>query len=333
MRWLTYGFSLFLIAAIIGGAALFSWGYHHITTPVKIDKQTFFVVEKGSGVSRIAEQLYQNNLITNKLLFRAIAKIRKQDKLIKAGEYQISDDINMLEFLDLLVKGEVYQRSFTVPEGLTSWQVVNLLNTIEALKGEIKTIPKEGTLLPETYNFVLGDSKQNQIKNMQVLMQETIDTLWEERSKNLPIKTKEETIVLASIVEKETGIASERKKVAGVFINRLKKGMKLQTDPTVIYALTSGKIEDKGMGPLGRRLLKKDLEVDSPYNTYKYTGLPPAPIANPGYQSIYAVLHPEEHDYLYFVANGEGGHLFAKTLEEHNKNVSKWRKIRKEKGL
>jgi UPF0755 protein len=333
MRWISYGFSFLLIAAILGGAALCGWCYKEATSRIKIDNETLFVVDRGNGVSVVADRLYKQKLITNALLFKVIAKARKQDTLIKAGEYQISEDVNMLEVLDLLVKGEVFQRSFTVPEGLTSWQIVALINEIDVLKGKIETIPREGSLLPETYNYVLGDSKENQLKNMQKLMKRTIDELWDNRAADLPVKTKEETIILASIVEKETGVASERKKVAGVFINRLKKGMKLQTDPTVIYALTSGKIEDKGMGPLGRRLLKKDLEIDSPYNTYKYEGLPPGPIANPGYESIFAVLHPETHDYLYFVANGEGGHFFAKTLEEHNKNVSKWRKIRKNKGI
>jgi UPF0755 protein len=156
-----------------------------------------------------------------------------------------------------------------------------------------------------------------------------IDELWEKREPNLPIKTKQEAIILASIVEKETAVNDERKRVAGVFINRLNKGMLLQTDPTVIYALTKGKIQDKGKGPLGRRLLRKDLNIDSPYNTYKHVGLPPGPIANPGRASIEAVLNPEAHDYIFFVADGSGGHAFAKTLAAHNRNGSNWRKVRK----
>jgi UPF0755 protein len=162
-------------------------------------------------------------------------------------------------------------------------------------------------------------------------MTETIDELWETRAPNLPFTTKEEALTLASIVEKETGVARERKRVAGVFINRLRKGIALQTDPTVIYAITKGRPKNEGKWPLGRRLLSKDLEFDSPYNTYLHPGLPPGPIANPGRAAIDAVLHPEEHDFLYFVADGNGGHIFSATLNEHEKNVSEWRIIRREK--
>ena len=157
-----------------------------------------------------------------------------------------------------------------------------------------------------------------------------IDELWPTRAGNLPFTTEEEAITLASIVEKETGKPEERKRVAGVFINRLRQKIPLQTDPTVIYAITKGKPQNNGQGPLGRRLLSKDLEIDSPYNTYKYPGLPPGPIANPGRESIEAVLQPEEHNFIYFVADGSGGHVFAATLDEHNRNVTQWRKIRKE---
>ena len=164
-------------------------------------------------------------------------------------------------------------------------------------------------------------------------MDKAVEELWPGREKGLPFDSIEQAITLASIVEKETGMASERARIAGVFINRLKRGMPLQSDPTVIYALTKGVVKEEGMGPLGRRLLRKDLsETDSPYNTYKYPGLPPGPIANPGRAAIEAVLHPEQHDFLYFVADGKGGHVFATTLTEHDKNATEWRKIRKEQG-
>ena len=159
-------------------------------------------------------------------------------------------------------------------------------------------------------------------------MTKTLDELWEGRAANLPVKTKEEALILASVIEKETGVPSERGRVAGVFVNRLKRGIALQTDPTVIYAITKGKIQDEGKGPLGRRLLSKDLQIDSPYNTYKNRGLPPGPIANPGRDSIAAALNPEVHEYIFFVADGTGGHVFAKTLAEHNRNVANWRKVR-----
>ena len=172
------------------------------------------------------------------------------------------------------------------------------------------------------------DTRQSIIDQMQTAMKKTQDDLWPTRKPDLPVMNMVEVMTLASIVEKETGVATERRKVAGVFINRLKRGMKLQSDPTAIYALTKGEVRDDGMGPLGRRLLRKDLEIDSPYNTYKYPGLPPGPICNPGYDSIAAVLDPEVHNFIYFVADGTGGHVFAETLAGHEENVSKWRKIR-----
>jgi UPF0755 protein len=184
--------------------------------------------------------------------------------------------------------------------------------------------------LPETYDYRLKENKQDVIGRMQESMTKTIDELWPGRTANLPFATKEEALTLASIVEKETGLEAERKRVAGVFVNRLRRGIALQTDPTVIYAITKGRPQNEGKGPLGRRLLKKDLAFDSPYNTYLHAGLPPGPIANPGRASIEAVLHPEEHDFIYFVADGKGGHIFSSTLHEHGKNVTQWRIIRRE---
>ena len=181
-------------------------------------------------------------------------------------------------------------------------------------------------------NYSLSNSLSDIIKFMQNDMIKAKEELWNIRSNDLPFSTIEEAIILASIIEKETSVGLERKETSGVFVNRLRIGMPLQTDPTVIYAITKGKHEDNGKGPLGRRLLKKDLKIDSPYNTYKYKGLPPAPIANPGKLSIEAALNPETHKYLYFVADGTGGHAFGKTLKEHNNNVAKWRKIRNSKN-
>jgi UPF0755 protein len=196
----------------------------------------------------------------------------------------------------------------------------------------LQTPPAEGSLLPDTYSYTRAESNEDVISRMQKAMTSTIDELWDKRIPGLPFADKNEAMTLASIVEKETGKPEERARIAGVFINRLKAGMPLQTDPTVIYALTGGKPENEGQGPLGRRLLTKDLEIDSPYNTYKYPGLPPGPIANPGRAAIEATLNPEVNDFIYFVADGTGGHIFAKTLSEHNDNVAKWRQIRKEQG-
>ena len=225
--------------------------------------------------------------------------------------------------------GDVVERRFTIPEGLTSFEIDTIISKIKDIEKTRTDIPAEGALLPGTYNYKLTETNADVLTRMELAMTQTIDELWETRAGNLPFKTKQEALTLASIVEKETGVAEERKRVAGVFINRLRQNIALQTDPTVIYALTKGQPKNEGKGPLGRRLLSKDLEIDSPYNTYKYPGLPPGPIANPGRASIEAVLQPEEHNFIYFVADGSGGHIFAATLDEHNKNVAEWRKIRK----
>lgn len=321
---------VFLITAgaVLGIGACF-WGYQQYVGQGPLLKETFFIVEEGQNVSRIASRLADESIIIEPLFFRVAARLTRTDTKLQAGEYRFDPGASIRDVLDALAGGAIYHRRFTVPEGLTSWQVVEILNETEGLAGEIKDIPKEGSLLPETYNFAHGETKQKKIEQMQQAMAETLNTLWRDRPNDAPVLNKGEVVILASIVEKETGVAGERRRIAGVFINRLKKGMKLQTDPTVIYAITGGEIQDEGKGPLGRRLLTKDLQYESPYNTYKYPGLPPGPIANPGRASIEAVLNPEEHGYYYFVADGTGGHVFSKTLEEHNRNVANWRKIRR----
>ncbi len=323
---------VFLAAAIIiGGACLFTWGYYEYQKPGPLEKPTLIIISRGESVNEIAAKLFFEGATRSSHTLAIGTRLLKVDANLKAGEYILQPGMSAKEIVDLLRTGKVYQRQFTIPEGLTSWQIVQLLNGTEGLGGEIITTPKEGSLLPETYNFVHGDTGQDKITQMQEAMKQTLDEIWLNKSKDAPLLSKAEAVILASIVEKETALASERRRIAGVFHNRLKKGMKLQTDPTVIYALTNGKIKDNGQGPLGRRLLTKDLQFESPYNTYKYPGLPPGPIANPGRASLEAVFNPEQHGYYYFVADGTGGHVFAKTLGEHNNNVAKWRKIRKKK--
>lgn len=313
------------LAAVIGG-----WGAYSYLCPGPAAEEKLVLIPPGTGVSNIATRLEEGGVIHSPLVFKIAARLSGQSGSLKAGEYMFPARVPMTEALRMMYAGEVFDRKFTIPEGRTSYQVVEILKKIDDLGGDITAVPPEGSLLPETYHFITGDTKQGKIDEMRAAMTKTIDELWEKRVANLPVNTKEEAIILASIIEKETGVADERRRVAGVFVNRLRQGMPLQTDPTVIYAITMGKIEDKGMGPLGRRLLSKDLEVDSPYNTYKNAGLPPGPIANPGRASIAAALDPEEHKYVYFVADGTGGHLFAETLAEHNKNVANWRKVRRE---
>lgn len=336
---------LFLIAGLCAAAGGYAV-YAYFAKGALSEPRTV-VIERGAGVSGIADALSANEVISSGLLFKGAARLTGMGSSLKAGEYEFPSGVSMAEVMAMLHGGKVVTRSITVREGLTSHQVVRLLNAVEGLEGEVGQIPAEGSLLPETYSFIKGDTRQDKIARMQDAMTQILVKLcaietfkdyvsWEEIQDipcgAAPLKTVRDVLTLSAIIEKETGIPEERKRVAGVFINRLKRDIPLQTDPTVIYALTRGDVKDDGKGPLGRRLTLKDLAVDDPYNTYKYPGLPPGPIANPGRASIEAALNPETHDYIYFVADGTGGHVFAKTLAEHNANVAQWRRIRKDQN-
>lgn len=325
--------SLFLLGVILVTWTGFYF-YKEVSAPQPAHETKILLIERGTGTAGIAQMLEDENVIRSALAFKAAAYIQKTKGSLKAGEYEFTPGQSMQDVLDMLREGRVYDRKITFPEGLTSHQIVSALNDITDMlsAATVTEIPKEGSLLPETYHYVRNTSRQEILNQMAAAMKKTIDELWPTRSADLPFTTPEEAITLASIVEKETGVAHERKKVAGVFINRLRRGIPLQSDPTVIYAMTNGQVEDGGQGPIGRRLLTKDLSTPSPYNTYENAGLPPGPIANPGRDSIEAVLHPEIHDFIYFVADGTGGHVFARTLAEHNSNVAKWRQIRRQQN-
>ncbi len=310
-------------------SAILVYATHAFMAPGPLQAQKIVVIPKGQGVRAMAAQLQNDGAISNQYIFIFFSRLTGTYKTLQAGEYEFAPASRMGEVLYKISRGDVVKRSFTIPEGKTSFEIVEILKKAENLTGEIKDIPAEGSMLPNTYFYQTGESRMAKIKFMQDEMKKTIDELWPKREADLPFKTIEEAVTLASIVEKETGIASERKRVAGVFINRLRTGMLLQTDPTVIYGLTKGRHENDGQGPLGRRLLRKDLAIPNPYNTYLNAGLPPGPIANPGRASLEAVLHPEKNNYLFFVADGKGGHVFAATLDEHNRNVAAWRQIRK----
>lgn len=309
---------------------LIGYGIHAYSAKGPLQEPKFVLIESGQGATAIANTLKSENVISNKYIFEGIARFDSTilGKTLKAGEYEFPAYASMAKVLSMLEEGDVFERKITIVEGYTVQQIIKRLLARDDLTGEITSVPKEGSLLPNTYHFVKNELRQDILNRMASNMTEALDDAWQKRANNLPIKTKAEALTLASIVEKETSVPEERNRVAGVFINRLKRGMPLQTDPTVIYAITKGDIKEDGKGPLGRRLLRKDLEFDSPYNTYKYPGLPPGPIANPGIDSIKATLNPEEHDYIFFVADGTGGHAFAKTLAEHNNNVADWRKVR-----
>tara|TARA_R110002126_G_scaffold13118_3_gene56708 strand:- start:230378 stop:231379 length:1002 start_codon:yes stop_codon:yes gene_type:complete len=320
-----------LIILCLGAAGLYA--VHYVGKPSPLSADKLVEVPAGWGMNRLAYYLEQEGVIESALPFRFLARINGQSGDLRSGEFLIKAQSSLLEILAEFTEGISHQRQVTFPEGATSYEIVRILNENENFTGAaVVEIPVEGSLLPETYNFTKVESRQQVLNRMQAAQVEVLDRLWTARSANLPFTTKQDALALASIIEKETGIGGERRRISGVFVNRLKIGMPLQTDPTVIYALTMGKHQNDGKGPLGRRLLRKDLNIDSPYNTYRFKGLPPTPIANAGAAAIEAALHPESHNYLYFVADGTGGHVFSKTLDEHNNNAAKWRKIRKAQG-
>ena len=323
---------LLLILVLAAGFAAGGWMVHAINSASSagpLPEAKIVLIERGTGVSGIGELLERENVISSSFVFKVINKLQPDPRPLKAGEYEFTPAISMKDALEMMRAGNTYDRKVTFPEGVTSWQVVETLKAQADMAGELPEVPPEGTLLPDTYHYIKDEDRAGLLGKMKDAMDKALDEAWAARAEGLPLKTKEEALTLASIVEKETGVAAERAKIAGVFINRLNKGIPLQTDPTVIYAMTKGQVQTEGQGPIGRRLLTADLQYDSPYNTYLYPGLPPGPIANPGKAAIEAVLHPEEHDYIYFVADGTGGHVFARTLAEHNSNVANWRKIRK----
>jgi UPF0755 protein len=318
MKWIG---SLFiaLVLVVISGGVFFN---HVIYRAGPLQENAVVEISRGVSSQKVAEILGKRRVIASPLWFRLLLKYRQADADLKAGEYLFPAHLTMVEVLEKLRRGDVLYHKFTIPEGYTVRQVMTQLMQEEMLEGDITQAPAEGDIFPETYTFQKREQRAAIIEKAVSAMQRKLQEIWEQREEDLPYKNKQEMLVMASIIEKETGVGDERAKVASVFVNRLRKGMPLQTDPTVIYALTSGKEE------LDRALTYKDLQVDNPYNTYKYVGLPPTPICNPGEEAIYAAAHPAQTDYLYFVANGTGGHNFAKTLKEHNANVAYWKTVR-----
>ncbi len=291
--------------------------------PVSGKDRIVIDIVEGDRLSIVVDKLYQNNVIKSKFLFKVWMYLTWNQNKIKLGEYEILPNSTINQIKNVITSGRMYNKYITIPEGLTIKQIFEIFDSKEDLMGEVSIPVKEGELLPQTYAYNKSISKNDLILKMKQAMQDVLDKEWENRQDGLPIKSKEEAVILASIVEKETGIAEERGLVASVFINRLNNNWRLQSDPTVVYTLTN-----KYGNMMGRKLYKKDLEVDTPYNTYKIKGLPVGAIANPGVDSIRAVLNPPKTDYFYFVADGTGGHKFSKTLEEHEKNRQEWKKIK-----
>jgi UPF0755 protein len=310
-----------LILGLVVVFGIVSWAQSQYRAKGPLTEAVDFQVERGEGLASVADKLAAEGAISNASIFRIAARYTELDAGLKFGEYSIPAGASMREILELLNRGANVLRQVVVPEGLTSWQVVELLRGQEALSGEIGEVPAEGSLAPAGYDFQRGDARADLLARMAERQQEVLVAAWAGRAPGLPLKSPEELLTLASIVEKETGVAEERPMVAQVFVNRLERGMRLQTDPTVIYGIT------KGEGTLGRGLLASELATATPYNTYVFAGLPPTPIANPGEAAIKAAANPEPGEFVYVVADGTGGHAFARTLEEHNRNVATWRRI------
>ncbi|WOI54761.1 endolytic transglycosylase MltG [Parvularcula sp. LCG005] len=316
-------FVLALIAA--AGAGYYAWQLDQkIKAPGPLSETSILWIERGNGVATVGTKLDEMGAIEDTFHFKVASRINKLAPDLQAGEYEIPANASVAEIVTLLKEGKPLLRFVTLPEGLTTKQIIARINEAPMLEGEVTLDPGEGTLLPETYSYQRGDARDSIITRMTAAHDDVINELWPNRAADLPIKTQMEAVILASIVEKETGIAAERPRVAAVFTNRLKRGMRLQSDPTIIYGLTGGE-------PLGRGIRQSELRGETPYNTYVIRGLPPTPIANPGRESLAAVLNPADTKDLYFVADGTGGHVFATSLAEHNSNVAKWRKIERER--
>jgi UPF0755 protein len=314
---------IFVLVIGIASAAGAFWMWGQYQQPGPLAAETVHIVPRGADIRTIAGGLTSAGIITSPLMFILGARIDQADGTLKAGEYRFPPGISAREVVALLKSGRTVVRRLTVPEGLTTAQIIGLIEETPGLEGKTGPPPLEGTLLPETYHFAHGDGRREVVARMADAMTKTLDELWASRAPDLPFTSPREAVILASIVEKETALPAERPRVAAVFINRLRAGMRLEADPTVIYAVTGGS------GPLGRSLTRDDLKRPSPYNTYVSEGLPPGPIANPGRASLAAVLDPADTDELYFVADGSGGHAFARTLEQHERNVARWRRINK----
>jgi UPF0755 protein len=321
-------FKLFLAALLFAiGASLGAsyWAYKAFNAPGTYTDTTRFEVASGQTGDAIIQNLARYGVVEYPQILRlAVRLLQPLQHPIHAGEYDLPPHLSMEAVWAYLQAGQMVQYKITIPEGRTVRQVLQLLADNKWLTGDVANVPLEGSLWPETYVFQKGQTRQNLIEQMQQAQQTWLAQHWPQRAKGLAVKTPQEALVLASIVEKETGVPHERPTIAGVFYNRLKAGMALQSDPTVVYVIT------KGLGDMqGKRLLHKHLKINSPINTYLHKGLPPQPIANVGAAALQAVLHPEKNNYYYFVADGtggiRGGHVFSKTLSQHNKNVGAWR--------
>jgi UPF0755 protein len=314
LRWLG---GLLLVLLLLGGAAAW-YAWHAYTAPGPLAAERAVVVPRG-GAEGIAAALSRAGVIDDPRAFALAALATTPQGPLRAGEFAFPAGASLEQVLRVLREARPVQRRLTIPEGLSARQITALVDRTEGLTGEVPPIG-EGTVLPETYAFTYGDTRASVVRRAEQAMAQALAEAWAQRAEGLPLASPRAALILASIVERETGQPEERPRVAAVFINRLRRGMPLQSDPTVIYAAAEG-------GPFDRPITRADLDRDHPFNTYRIRGLPPAPIASPGKDALRAATRPAQTEDLYFVATGEGGHAFARTLEEHNRNVTRWREV------
>lgn len=313
--------SLFVIAALVA-----AWSVFYAPGPSAREGQaTIVTLPSGAGVSAIAATLKSAGVIRSTDMFKAAATLTGADRKLRAGEYEVPSKASLRSVIVLLVEGRVVRHYVTLPEGWSSAQAVDILNDQPILIGTVDVTPDEGSLWPDTYEVSRGETRNSVIARMRRARDENLARLWAARSPTTVVRSPEEAMILASIVEKETGLAAERPRVAAIFTNRLRAGMRLESDPTIVYGVTRGR-------PLGRGIRRSELDRATAWNTYQIDGLPPTPIANPGRDAIAAVLNPPRTDELFFVADGSGGHVFARTYDEHLVNVARWREIERRKA-
>jgi UPF0755 protein len=313
------GLVLALLLVLVPVIGFSGWAFRDYDAPGPLRHDETVVLPKGESLAALSRRLGDAGIVADPLLFLVDLYLGGASRKVKAGEYRFTAAMSPAAVAQLLASGKVVEHRLTVPEGLTSADVMALVNATLALDGTLDTVPAEGSLLPDTYFFALGDRRAALIARMQGAMDKALAEAWAKRAPGLPLASPADALVLASIVEKETGKPEERAHVAGLYLNRLRLGMKLQADPTVIYAATFG-----GVKPLGHALEHADLGVPSPYNTYLHAGLPPGPIANPGKAALLAAVRPDQTDDFYFVSKGGGAHNFARTLEEQKRNIELW---------
>ncbi|MDN3718906.1 endolytic transglycosylase MltG [Roseibium salinum] len=326
--------NLIITLAVIGlaaaGAALY-FGKQKFEEAGPLKEKTTVIISSGAGLSGITDRLASQGVIEDSLIdewvFNVGTRFYKSATKLKAGEYAFAPGVSMHEVMSDLVEGKAVVHSVTVPEGWTTAQIIERIRQHPILVGEITEVPEEGALLPETYTFARGTNRQEVVNRMKAAQEKLLAEVWERRTEGLPVETPEELVILASIVEKETALADERPRVAGVFVNRLNKNMRLQSDPTILYGLYGGEawLKDRSA------IKQSELKADNEYNTYQIDGLPPGPIGNPGRAAMEAVANPSRTQDLYFVADGSGGHIFAETYEQHQQNVRKWRQIERDR--